>query len=346
MKKLWPILLCFCLLQCETDHRNSCSVPTQAHGFGFSPRGFPNTYNRTVEFFEDMENLQDAAVMWNGSWRDDAINGEDAGTVPAGAELIQSSSFQYCYVPVPVFGWRNGETNLIQIPSSMINDWTNIAAREKFINMLVTFVNEYRPPYIFLGNENDFYFESNPSDYTNWIIAYNLMYNAIKQVSQETLVGPVFNFEHISGNGQLNAWTQTFWQALDAHDMNKVDVVGVSVYPFFNFEDPADIPNNYLQPLLSRVGSRPVVITETGWPAWNLGNLNPQWSTTEENQVTYVSRLQAFTSGENIPVMNWLYYNGLNDDGSSSEAWKIFGSVSIRNRQGINYQVYPFWVDL
>jgi hypothetical protein len=343
---LFFILLCFFFIHCETNHQNSCNVPTQAHGFGYSPLGFPNTYNQSVAFFEDVERLKDGAVMWNGSWRDDALDGSDAGVIPKGASAIQDASIQYCFVPLHVFGWRSGTTNLIQIPSATVNDWTNSQARAKYISMLVNFVNKYRPKYIFLGNENDFYYESNLPDYANWIIAYNTAYDAIKEVSEDTLIGPVFNFEHLTGQGLLNGWNTSYWEALEAHDLNRVDIVGLSVYPFFNYEDPADVPSNYLAPVFAKIGDRPLIITETGWPAQNLGSLNPQWTTTEEAQIEYVTRLSTFTSGRNIPVMNWLFFNGLEDDGSQSEAWKIFGSISIKNSQGNEYQVYNSWIDL
>jgi len=345
MRTTFLVCLILFFASCETSHKDSCTVPTQAHGFGFSPEGFPNTYGQSVAFFEDMERLKDAAVMWNGSWRDDAVEGSDAGKIPEGAQAIQDASIQYCFVPLQVFGWRSGETNLIKTPASPVNDWTNSTARAKYISMLVDFANKYRPSYMFLGNENDFYYENNLADYANWIVAYNAAYDAIKEVSENTLIGPVFNFEHISGQGLLNAWNASYWEALEVHDLDRVDVVGLSVYPFFNYEDPADVPSNYLQPILSRIGNRPLVITETGWPAENNGALNPQWTTTEEAQVEYLSRLKTFTQGKNIPVMNWLYFNGLNDDGTLSQGWKIFGSVSIRNENGDEYQVYNDWID-
>jgi hypothetical protein len=340
------VFLSIALAQCSTNHKNSCVVPAQAHGFGYSPLGFPKTYDRSVAFFEDMEQLKDSAVMWNGSWRDDAVDGSDAGKIPAAAAVIQDSAIQYCFVPINVFGWRSGTTNFIAIPSAMTNDWTNGTARAKFISMLVDFVNKYRPPYVFLGNENDFYYETNTADYAHWLIAYNQAYDAIKEVSETTKVGPVFNFEHLSGQGLLNGWTASYWEALDAHNLDKVDVIGLSVYPFFNYEDPADVPSDYLKPLVDRIGDKPIVITETGWPAENIDSLNPQWTTTEEAQVQYLKRLTRFTSTLKIPVMNWLYFNGLEDDGNQSTEWKTFGSISIRNREGINYQVYDSWTGL
>jgi hypothetical protein len=339
------LVLIFCIaISCKSDNNSSCDIPTQARGFGFSPLGFPNTYDQSVTFFEDVESFGNGAVMWNGSWRDDAEGGSNAGQVPEAAEVIQDASLQYCFVPVSVFGWRSGETNYIQIPSSATNDWSNVSAQAKFISMLKKFVDEYRPPYVFLGNENDFYFESNPVDYGNWINVYNAAYDAIKEVSETTLIGPVFNYEHLSGQGILNGWNSEYWQALEAHDLNRVDVVGLSTYPFLNYENPEDVPSDYLNAFFSRIGSKPVVITETGWPAEPLGGFVTQWDVSEQSQQTFIQRLKVFTSGKNIPVINWLYLNGMRNDGSSSQAWKTFGSVSVRDQNGNEYQAFNEWI--
>lgn len=334
------------ILGCKTNHEDSCKVPTQAHGFSYSPREFPVTDKYSVEFFEDIERFKDSSVVWKGSWRDDKIDGSDAGMTPERATKLADSAVQYCFVPVPVFEFRSGTTNYIQIPELTVNKWSNVQAQSKFVAMLVDYVTKYRPPYVFLGNENDFYYESNPADYAHWIITYNRAYDAIKEVSEGTLVGPVFSYEHISGQGLLNGWNGELWEALDQHDRDKIDVVGVTVYPFYNFVNPEDVSSTYLNQLVTKIGSKPIVITETGWPAHNNGNLNPQWITTEEAQVTYVKRLQKMTSGKTIPVVNWLYYNGMKDDGTQSEEWKTFGSISIRDDFGIPYQVYNPWIDL
>lgn len=346
MAKVFLALGSFVFLSCSNNNPANCKIPAQARGFSYSPLGFPVTYERTPEFFDDMEEFGDAAVRWNGSWRDDSIDGSDAGMIPSQAKLIQESSYQYCYVATPVFEWRNPNQNLIQIPSNLVNDWTNVEARKKFIDMLREFVVQYRPVYVFLGNENDLYYETNTADYAHWLIAYNTAYDAIKEANPDTLVGPVFSYEHISGQGNLHGWSAPFWQAYDDHDPGKVDVVGITLFPFFEYAKPESIPSNYLKPLFDRIGTKPLVITATGWPAENLDGFNPPWEPRLESQVTYVNRLQIITAGENVPVMNWLYYNGRVDDGSDREFWKIYGSVSLLDSLGLPYLVYDDWLKL
>ncbi len=170
--------------------------------------------------------------------------------------------------------------------------------------MLVSFATTYQPRFLFIGNENDFFYEQDPTDYARWITFYNAAYTAIKTVSAGTQIGPIFNFEHLAGVGTLNAWTTPNWSALTTHDLTKVDIVGVTVYPWFSYATVATVPDTYLQPLFDHVGAIPVAITESGWPAENLANLNPLWSTSEQEQVDYITKLFGFAQGHNVQMVN------------------------------------------
>lgn len=50
-------------------------------GFGFSPRGFPITYDNSNEFLTEVGKITNGSVMYNGSWRDSL---EKSGEVPSG----------------------------------------------------------------------------------------------------------------------------------------------------------------------------------------------------------------------------------------------------------------------
>jgi len=104
------------------------------------------------------------------------------------------------------------------------------------------------------------------------------------------------------------------------------------------------VPSTYLDPLISRIGDKPIAITETGWPAENLGNLNPLWETSETAQVTYLSKLSAMLKGKNVKIVNWLFLNPMVNPGGSPVSWKLFGSVSIRNDSGGKRSVYDPWL--
>lgn len=326
---------------------SGCDSSPPLRGVSLSPRGQslsgPADGASIEAFYDEVAGFKGSAVLWNGAWRDDAAGGSNAGSMPAAARAIEVQASKRCFVAVPVFGWRAGATPLIKTPGNPTNDWTNAEARERFTSMLRAFAEEYRPPYVFLGNENDFYFQQAPGDYGNWLSLYNATYDAIKAVSSQTKVGPVFNYEHLAGVGALNGWTKAQWGALDGHDLARIDVVGLSVYPFLGARAPDAIPDDYFEPLFARIGDRPVVITETGWPAERLGGVETPWVPGEREQVEYIGWLTALLGGHHVEVVNWLLLHALHDDGTNAAAWRLFGSVSLRDAVGEPRPAYEVW---
>lgn len=310
-------------------------------GLGLSPLGFPVSFDRLLDFFAEVDGIPDAGVLWNGSWRDDVEGGTDAGQIPEAAQVV---ALQGSRDDIFVFGWRTEEGPRIRVPDDARNDWTNETAIARFQSMIESFASTYRPRYLFLGNESDFYFEEDPVDYARWIAVYDDTYDLVKSVSPDTHVGPVFNFEHMAGSGGLNGWTDTHWGALDAHSLAKVDIVGLTVYPWFEHATAAAVPATYLAPLFQRIGDTPIAITETGWPAENIDGLNPLWETSEQAQVTFMGRLDAMISDREVEVLNWLFLNGMVDPGGSPIAYRLFGSVSLRNANGQKRAIYDPWV--
>lgn len=211
--------------------------------------------------------------------------------------------------------------------------------------MVTEFAATFQPPFVFLGNENSFYFEENPKDYANWITFYNDAYAAVKSKSPGTLVGPVFNFEHLSGSGRLAAYTRPHWEALAAHDPGKMDVVGLTVYPWLQYREPDAIPDGYLDPVLERVKGLPIAITETGWPADKAPGLQAQWEISEIAQVDFISRLSAMVRGKDVRMVNWLFLHPIQGIGAdASMEHKIFAGVSLYDQSGNKRPAYDAWL--
>ena len=334
------------LVSCGGGGGTSSSGPSYLRGFGLSPQGFPLPVDpgRWAAFYMEVGGMGRGAAMWNGAWRDDLAGGTDAGTVPAAGSSLMAASATYGFTPVFVFGWRSGTTLYLNVPDNSANDWRNPQARSLFNSMLVEFAATYRPPYLFLGNENDFYFEQDNVDYLNWLSFYNSAYDNVKAASPSTLVGPVFNFEHIAGSGALNGWTTPRWGALTLHDANRMDIIGVTVYPWLNYAFASSVPSEYLAPLFSRIGTKPVAVTETGWPAENLGGLNPPWNTSPQEQVDYIPRFFSAIEGKDVRLVNWTFLHFMVDDGTHSPGWKLFGSVSLYDNSAVRRAAYPAWI--
>lgn len=313
-------------------------------GYGISPQGFPADYSRFPDFLAEVGGLPNSGVMFNGAWREDVVGGGDAGEIPPTAITIVEQASAFGYTPIIVFGWRSDDGSLhIRIPANSIDDWSNEDAKSLFEEMLIEFAGTYHPPYLFLGNESDAYFTSNPEDYARWVEFYNRAYDTVKSVSSETMVGPIFQYERISGQGNFNQWTTPQWGALDLHDLSKVDIVGITVYPWISVATPEAIPDNYFEPLIEHVGDKPVAITETGWPGAGLG-LETAWETSPEAQLRYVDALNRILDDVNLKILNWLHYYQMSQPEGDQLFWQAYSSISLKDTEGNKRLFYDAWV--
>lgn len=315
-------------------------------GIALSPRGFPESFAEILDFLDEAGSFSDAGVLWNGAWRDDVEEGTDAGTPPGAALLTLQQAAGHGYEPILVVGWRGNEGPHIRIPSNPDNSWANEEAAALYVEVVAGVADTYRPPFLFLGNESSVYFSTDPEDYARWIAVYNDAYDAIKSASPETLVGPIFQYERTAGIGVLAGMNQSEWGAVTMHDFDRIDVLGLTVYPFFAHATPNAVPATYLDPLLPYIGDTPIAITETGWPAEIAEGFVAPWEASEAHQVTYLERLGDALEGWETRLVSWLFLHppvAPEPGGLAPLDWNIFHSLSLRRASGEERPVYDVW---
>jgi len=310
-------------------------------GFSLSPRGFPSDFSQIGDFFDEVQALGRTSVQANMLWRDDVVAGTDAGQVPEVARVVAAQDELRNVTLSIVFGWRSGEDVRLAVPGNATNDWTNTEAVHRFASMAVSSARANEVEYLFLGNETDFYFEQNPADYARWVAAYQTIRQEIKLRSPGTLVGTVFNAEHMMGTGAFSGWTAPLFDAWSLHDASTIDIVGLTIYPYLGTQRPEDVPSDYLAPLTARFGGKPIVVTETGWPA-DGGGFPTAWATGEQEQLDFLPRLTAMLAGQDVRAVNWLFLYPLTG-GAPEDVLRTFGSVSARREDGEKRFMYDAW---
>jgi len=118
-------------------------------------------------------------------------------------------------------------------------------SKEFFKSQVLSIVSKYKPAYIGIGNEINRY----NGNINEFVATYNDIYSSIKQISPNTKVFTVFQYESLG----------------DASIINKLnlDVVGITSYPFIKgYKNSKDIPDNYYS-RLSSIG-KPIIFTEIG----------------------------------------------------------------------------------
>ena len=308
-------------------------------GYAVSPLGHTADFSQFAEFLEEVANTCNGGIVFgNGAWRNSVATSGLIPNLQKTVSLLQPESF--AYTDMINFAWRSGENLLLNVPEDPTNNWTNDSMKELFLDMLINAADSLQPTYMFIGNETSRYYELDSVDFKNWVEFYNEAYDSIKIHAPNTQVGTVFNYEHLAGTGALTGFTNPHWGAFNAHDKSKIDVLGLTVYPFFHDTLASDIPLTYLDPIFSRWGDKAISITETGWPA---DSLIGSWKSSPEQQVDFVDRLFEIIEGHNVESVNWLFLHYLLDN-TGSDAEKIFKSVSLRDIEGNDQPALARWL--
>lgn len=340
MKGIKLVLTIICLTSCLGDIWSQKGYSGKL-GYGFSPKGHPYDYSLMGDFLQEVANTcNGGVVLANGSWRDSVAS---SGAIPKFQKDICSlQPLPYSYIDMVVFAWgapTNPYTLYLDVPGDGNNKWSNLSAQKLFLKMLIHAADSLKPSYFFIGNEISFYYEQDSIDYLKWIDFYNQAYDSVKVHSPQSKVGTVFNYEHLSGSGKLIGWNKPYWGALDAMDTSKIDILGLTVYPFFNYESANSIPVDYLAPIFNKMSKKPVAITETGWPS---DSLLANWYCSPQQQVNYVDRLFNLIDGQNVEVVNWLYLYHFLDKRTDEN--KLSASISMHDSIGNNQPALSKWL--
>ncbi len=298
-------------------------------GYALSPRGFPEDFSQIEDFFDEVQALGRASVQANTLWRDDATG----GAIPAVAQVVAAQDALRDVQLVVIFGWNEED------------DWSNPETVQAFARMAASYAAAHKPDYLFLGNETDFDAERDPAAYAEWTAAYRTIRQEIKLRNPGTLVGTVFNVEHLMGTGRFSGWTNPVPEAWTAHQPGTIDVVGLTVYPFLGTETVAQVPDTYLNPLFDLIGNKPIVVTETGWPADSFNGTSDgpvPWTPGEAAQVQFTTKLKTMLAGRDVRVVNWLFLYPL-ASGASPEIIRTFGSISAYDRSFSRRPLYDAW---
>lgn len=298
-------------------------------GYALSPRGFPEDFSQIEAFFDEVQALGRASVQVNTLWRDNATG----GAIPAVAQVAAAQDALRDVQLVVVFGWNE------------MDDWSNPETVQSFARMAASYAAAHKPDYLFLGNETDFDAERDPTAYAEWTAAYRTIRQEIKLRNPATLVGTVFNAEHFMGTGRFSGWTSPVTEAWAAHQPATIDVVGLTVYPFLGSATVADVPDTYLRPLFDLIGNKPIVVTETGWPADSFDGTSEgpvAWTPGEDAQVQFTTKLRTMLAGRDVRVVNWLFLYPL-ASGASPDVIRTFGSISAYGRDLSPRPLYDAW---
>jgi hypothetical protein len=103
-----------------------------------------------------------------------------------------------------------------------------------------------------------------------------------------------------------------------------VDGIGLTLYPYLQWDTPAQVPDDYLAPLAA-AWDGPVLVTETAWPA----KPQPPLGGGAQDQAAWVARLFEVTAALDLRVVDWLFLHDW--DGQASQP--AFAYTGLRSNR-------------
>lgn len=206
-----------------------------------------------------------------------------------------------------------------------------------FKDTAVKVATEFKPAYLGLGVEINRFYEKSPIGFEDFVKTYVETYDAIKKVSPSTKVFPIFQYEYMKGGGKKSGKTHAPHFEIMSLFNGKMDAVGLTVYPFLDYDSVAQLPKGYLNELREHTGL-PILITETGWPSKPVAGIGGS----EDAQKAYLSWLEAEANVQGVEVITWIFPH----DSVVPMGEGLFDSLSLKNNNGTPKSAWEDWLSL
>lgn len=168
-------------------------------------------------------------------------------------------------------------------------------------------VNATRPKYLSLGNEVNRWLDhhgddpSNENAFRHFISLYNETYDAVKQISPETIVFCTFAREMVIDN---QAADMSFLERFDA---DRLDLMIMTTYPHSvqGINRVSDIPTDYYSSVFQYTGEKKMGFSEAAWPSLTaFGG--------EAEQVAFIDNITGRLTEElDMELLGWPWLNDI-----------------------------------
>lgn len=296
------------VVQEDTGNTDTQSFDLRIHqglelGVTLSPRGHTgaSTPDDFVAHYQDR--TRGRLRAFHGNWRGSVAT---AGVIPEHALAGMAGAASFGYVPAIGIGWAdgNGVPDLTS-GSSAENSWLNAETRQLFLDMVTQLATDHRPPFLFLGNEINLYYEAHTqTEWDAWVSELEACADAIHAASPQTVVYTTFQLEFLTGLGANAGWAgPARWELVDdVTASGKLDAIGFTTYPYLEYDTLGELPADHWNGILAHT-TGPVIFSEVAWPA----AAHAPYPGDELDQADFVSTFLDGISGLDVLYAAWLF---------------------------------------
>ena len=134
----------------------------------------------------------------------------------------------------------------------------------------------------------------------------------------------LFSYIHLIENNQWDLFNM----------FSKVDVFGLTTYPWKHFNSPKEIDSDYYSKLKKYV-TKPIAFTEIGWAG------------DETEQAEFLVKFLELIKGNNVEMVNWLCLHELGFTGIGKSVFDPeTKTIALKKAEGTRKEIYDVWLDL
>lgn len=239
-------------------------------GISLSPRSYE--VDDFVGFFE-MASESGDIITWVGDW----IQLSDTNSAPYTLYGLREV-YDYEGMVITAYIDQGSGTMLRELDEE---------TKQLYLESATSFASTYKPRYMGFGVEMNVVFEKNPEAYEAFKEFYPLVYEAVKEVSPDTLVFTVWQLESMKGMkgglfGGTNDPDNAQWVLLDDFES---DLAVFTLYPCLVYGDPSEIPDDYLTEI-TEYTDQPIAFSEMGWFREGFTG----WESSPDEQARFIDR--------------------------------------------------------
>jgi hypothetical protein len=236
----------------------------------------------------------------------------------------------------PTGGAPAGE--LADLPEHMRGaGFADARVRNAFVRYAQYVAANYRPLFLALGVEVNAYEAENPEDFEQFLTLYAEAYDAVKDISPDTIVFPTFQLEEMHGLLPLGEPRAPQWSLIPRF-APRLDLVGLSVYPDSVFQDPQRVPREYLSRALD-YADVPVAIAEMGYTS----NTPRQDVQGEDLQALFLARMLQDAERLRMPLAVW--FVGQDPTFTGAPPFDQLAGLGLLSADGNDKRAWEVWQD-
>jgi hypothetical protein len=354
-KRCWFPLLVLAVLGMACQENTPTPAPVATLSFGtpdIRPRTFQMglsslppeltdaSYAATFELIGDAGDV--VLIQRTPPWAEllgGSVSPETDAATEREVQLAQENGLDI-FVAIDPTDPASGRSDLADLPEDLAGArFGDDRVRDALLTYARYVATSYRPRYLAFGVEINSYQRAQPEDFERFVILYHEVYDAVKEISPDTLVFPTFQLEDMHGFLPVDAPHQPQWYLLNRFG-GDLDILAVSSYPRSVFSSVDHLPLDYFTRL--EAYDRPIALVSTGYPSAP----EPDEGT-EALQASYLLRMLDYAQKLSMSLVVWfvsqdptftgdapydrLQHLGLRQqDGTPKQAWHIWDVVSRR----------------